>query len=217
VGKKVIVYIDGFNLYNGTVKDYPHYKWLDLVAFSKRLMPQDDVIKVKYFTAKVNGHLSQKRQLIYWDALTNYYPTLFTIIEGFFVNEKKIRPIAGYQYRDRRKASKKDRIWIINTNEKCTDVNLAVHLLNDAWKNEFESALIISNDSDLREAIIVVKDELKKDIIIANPHLWHSTVAASELSKLNLQKRKISESQLKACQLPDPIPGTTISKPPEWN
>ena len=47
---KTNVYIDGFNLYYGAVKDTP-YKWLDLAAFCGRLLPKHDVRHIRDFTA----------------------------------------------------------------------------------------------------------------------------------------------------------------------
>ena len=40
--RRVSVYIDGFNLYYGSVKGTP-YKWLDPYALACNLMPSDDV------------------------------------------------------------------------------------------------------------------------------------------------------------------------------
>lgn len=37
-----IVYIDGFNLYYGALRG-SHYRWLDLEALSRRLLPKDDI------------------------------------------------------------------------------------------------------------------------------------------------------------------------------
>ena len=217
MGSRVFVYVDGFNFYNGAVKIKPQYKWLDLVALSKRLMVGYDVLKVKYFTAQVNGFESRLRQNIYWDALRSYHPDMLKIVEGYFVREKKKRPIARYQFDNGKKSVSGDRVWVVNTSEKCTDVNLAVHLIHDAWKDVYDTALIVSNDSDLREALILAKNECGKEVVIANPFLWDPKGASSELAKLNLPKRRIRETQLRACQLPDTIPGTSISKPPEWN
>ena len=46
--KKTIVYIDGYNLYYGLLKGTA-YKWLDLLAFARQLLPDDhEVIAVKY-------------------------------------------------------------------------------------------------------------------------------------------------------------------------
>lgn len=40
-------------------------------------------------------------------------------------------------------------VTILKTEEKKTDVNIAVHLLNDAWLNNYECAVLVSNDSGL--------------------------------------------------------------------
>ena len=56
--------------------------------------------------------------------------------------------------------------------EKGSDVNLAVHLLNDAWKGLFDCALVISNDTDLVESIRMVTTEQRKPVIVVCPGRW---------------------------------------------
>jgi hypothetical protein len=51
---QVIVYIDGFNLYYGCLKGTP-YKWLDVCRLSELLLPADDIVAVKYYTARVSA------------------------------------------------------------------------------------------------------------------------------------------------------------------
>ncbi len=51
------VYIDGFNLYYGAVKNTP-YRWLNLSALCRHMLPNDQIQSIKYFTAKVSGRLS---------------------------------------------------------------------------------------------------------------------------------------------------------------
>jgi uncharacterized LabA/DUF88 family protein len=46
-------------------------------------------------------------------------------------------------------------VW--KNEEKGSDVNLALHLLNDAWQDAFDCAVVVSNDSDLAEALRMVK------------------------------------------------------------
>jgi len=53
---RTIVYIDGFNFYYGAVKDTP-YKWLDFEAFCRLLLPRDNVVKIRYFTARISALL----------------------------------------------------------------------------------------------------------------------------------------------------------------
>ena len=50
---RTIVYIDGFNLYYGCLKNTP-YKWLNLEKlFMQLLDKKHKIIAVKYFTARV--------------------------------------------------------------------------------------------------------------------------------------------------------------------
>lgn len=50
--RKTYVYIDGFNFYYGCIRDSP-YRWLDLLKFAQSMLPKNDVVRVKYFTAIV--------------------------------------------------------------------------------------------------------------------------------------------------------------------
>ena len=49
--------IDGFNLYYGCLKGSP-YKWVNLLELSKFLLPKHEILKIKYFTAKVSHQLT---------------------------------------------------------------------------------------------------------------------------------------------------------------
>jgi hypothetical protein len=51
---KTMVYVDGVNLYYGAVKNTP-YKWLDLMALCRVMIPTNTVIGIKYFTAKIQA------------------------------------------------------------------------------------------------------------------------------------------------------------------
>ena len=42
---------------------------------------------------------------------------------------------------------------IVRTEEKVSDVNLAVHLLDDDWLDAYDCAVVVSNDSDIAEAM----------------------------------------------------------------
>jgi hypothetical protein len=48
---KTIVYVDGFNLYYGSVKDTPH-KWLNIHRMCELLLPNNQIVGIKYFTVK---------------------------------------------------------------------------------------------------------------------------------------------------------------------
>lgn len=97
--------------------------------------------------------------------------------------------------------------------EKGSDVNLAVHLLNDAWKNSFDVAIVISNDTDLVEPIRLVTQERSKSVYIVCPGRWS---AAPKLVQVATFQRHIRNSMLLNAQLPDQIPNTSIRKPANW-
>lgn len=58
---------------------------------------------------------------------------------------------------------------VIKTEEKGSDVNLATWLLADAFDDLFDCAVIVSNDSDLKEPICMVRHRFGKTIGLLNP------------------------------------------------
>ena len=62
--------------------------------------------------------------------------------------------------------------------EKGSDVNLAAHLLNDAWKGAFDVAAVISNDTDLVTPIQMVSVERQKPVFVICPGRWQMAPAA---------------------------------------
>ena len=97
--------------------------------------------------------------------------------------------------------------------EKGSDVNLAAHLLNDAWKDLFEAAAVISNDTDLVVPIHIVTEERKRPVFVVCPGRWQ---IAPPLRQAASRVRHIRPAMLRAAQFPDTLPGTVIVKPQDW-
>lgn len=97
--------------------------------------------------------------------------------------------------------------------EKGSDVNLAAHLLNDAWLGLFDAAMVISNDTDLVTPIRMVTVERNRPVFIACPGRWQ---IAPQLRAAATYVRHIRTAVLKAAQLPVTIPEIGISKPANW-
>jgi len=207
------VYIDGFNFYYGAVKDTP-YKWLDFrCLFHRLLQPHHKILSIKYFTALVSGKLDPDqpvRQKTYLRALQKHIPEI-SVYYGQFNSHNKSLPLA-HQIID---ASAKTLRYatVIKTEEKGSDVNLAVQLLNDAWLDRFDCAVVVSNDGDLRESLRIAKEDLHKKIGLVTP--WRY-VPLNTLRKYCIFVKPAREGLLASCQLPDPIPGTSIHKPKVW-
>src|SRR5205807_2052610 len=93
------------------------------------------------------------------------------------------------------------KVWVDKTEEKGSDVNLAAHLLHDAFKANFEVAVLVTNDSDLIEPVRIVRQDFNLPMGILNPHQHHS----STLKTYATFVKRIRQSDVAACQFPDPM------------
>ena len=191
------------------MKDTP-YKWLDLSGLFHDLLSSDhNIRKIKYFTARVqsrpNDQSIPQRQDFYLRALKSYCHEVEIIYGRFQTTTKRAR--LAYPGNGPKTAE------IIHTEEKGSDVNLAVHMLNDAWMNEFDSAVVVTNDSDISEAMRIVKMQLNKHIGLITPSRRHPSFYLNQYADFYLRLR---ENALQRNQLPSPIPGTNITKPQTW-
>jgi uncharacterized LabA/DUF88 family protein len=203
------IYVDGFNLYYRALKGTP-YKWLDIKALASHLLqPKHQIIEIKYFTAIVSGIFDPgqpTRQKTYIRALRKYIPEV-SVYYGHFLSHKTRAPDAPI-------TSPPTFTEIIKTEEKGSDVNLAVHLLNDAWLDRYDCAVIVSNDSDLAEPLSLIRDQNKKMIGLISPLIKGHP--SQELQKHAHFIKRIRKGVLKISQLPTTIPGTRIHKPKNW-
>lgn len=205
-----IVYVDGFNLYYGSLRGTP-FKWLDLCAYFRATLPSPcRLVKVKYFTARISALPSDPsapdRQAAYLDALRAACGPAIEIIEGHFQVKSKRLPLA---------ASPGSIVEVLAADEKGSDVNLAVELVNDAWANAFDCAVVVSNDADLERAMRIAKLRKRKVVHLVTPGF-------PRRRPLNCLKRwanrhgAIDPVALAANQLPATIPATSIARPSRW-
>jgi hypothetical protein len=103
---------------------------------------------------------------------------------------------------------------VIKTEEKKSDVNIAVHMLHDAYQNKYDLAVLISNDSDLSEPLRLIKVEVEKKVGILNPQARPS----KELGKYALFQKQIRAGALAVCQFPVTLKDKNgvIRKPTAW-
>ena len=134
---RTIFYIDGYNWYHAIFKHYPEWKWLNIQSFVEALRPHDDVVSVKVFSAMHSAVDAKDRQEKYFRALKTL--SKIKLILGTFQPREVTCRANGckYSYQE----------------EKKTDVNIAVELLSDAIDDKFDSACLISGDSDIQPAV----------------------------------------------------------------
>ena len=207
------IYIDGFNLYYLAVRGTP-YKWLDLHRLCGSLLPDHRLNQIRYFTARVQPRAHdptvRQRQGAYIRALETL-PNL-TVHYGAFRTRRKwampTHPIPG--------VTGPIEVW--NTEEKGTDVNLAAHLLLDGFRERYEQAVVISNDSDLALAIRMVRDDLGFPVGVVNPNTDAKAVTPRELTAAATFTRRLRVNALAGSQFPDQLRDDKgiITKPAAW-
>ena len=206
---KTNIYIDGFNLYFGAVKGTP-YKWLDLAGMCRLMLPRNQIHKIKYFTALVNARPNDPdqpvRQQTYLRALKTI-PDLSIILGHFLTNECSMLLASSTP-------SNPQYARVIKTEEKGSDVNLATHLLNDGYKQDYEVAVVITNDSDLLEPIRIVRHELGLPVGILNPHKRPSRVLLHHASFIKQIRKGVLAASQFSPTLTDNV--GTFRKPSAW-
>lgn len=212
------VYVDGFNVYYRLLYN-TDCKWLDIKQAVERLLgPSCSVQVIKYFTAPVDGKYDTdqpSRQNVYLKALQAFTPQL-TVHLGYFRRDPKF---ARLLYTAEQNAQilllnpRPEFALIETTEEKGSDVNLATHVLNDAYQGDYECAAIVSNDGDLAEALRLVKTHCQKKIALISPGRGRISGRLRKYSDFTCRLRL---GTARVSQLPDPIPGTSIHKPVSW-
>lgn len=234
-------YIDALNFYYGAVKNTPHHKWVDFEALAHTLVPHDPIGLIRYFTANVKplypGDRSHERQNAYLRAVdTN---PLIEIKRGHYRTDVRPRALAETKCRiedlfrprlrptwlvrwlladARRRQTKPATVaYVVDPEEKGSDVNLGTYLLYDAFKGACDKAIVITNDSDLAEPIRLAVSE-GVPVGLVNPYRprGHTTHKLLAVASFEIPFRP---EVLGHCQLPNPVvtaTGKQIQKPREW-
>jgi hypothetical protein len=207
---RTIVYVDAFNLYYGCLRDTP-FRWLDLAGLCRHLLaPQNVLVQIKYFTARVRGRPGNpgqpNRQQLYLRALRTL-PEV-SIYYGHYITQVARMPLAvpsAYGSRF---------VEVLRTEEKGSDVNLATEMVSDAYERRFDLAVVVSNDSDLLAPIQLVRQRIGRPVGVLNPHRHPSLVLARAATFV----KQIRPGVLAASQFPDVLTDRhgTIRKPGAW-
>lgn len=166
--------------------------------------------KIKYYTAHISSrdgnNDSRLRQKYYLQAIERYIPEVEIYYGHYLTHEisaKVVNPPPNF-------------IKVYKTEEKGSDVNLALHVLNDAWKDAYDCAVVVSNDSDLSEALRLVKNQNSKTMGLIFPNTNSKRKPSRELASHADFIKHIRAYTLSESQLPDQISGTNIYKPSNW-
>lgn len=101
-----------------------------------------------------------------------------------------------------------------NCGAKGSDVNLATYLLLDAFERRCDTAVVISNDSDLKEPVKIARTVLGLQLGVMNPHPARSRSRTLEATFF----KQVRISALAKCQFPEVLRDAKgeFRKPAGW-
>lgn len=204
--QRVVVYVDGFNLYYGIKsKRWTRHGWIDLRRLSQNLLRSgQSLVAVRYFTTRIsspqNDPDKSRRQNTYLEALATL-PDLH-IHYGVYLPKERICSRCGAAWK--------------TYEEKMTDVNIAVELLGDAQDNAFDTAVIISGDSDLIGPVEAIRKRYpaKRVVVAFPPDRSSRRLRDAASASFTIGRKVLSDSQL-----PDRVvkpDGYVLTRPPTW-
>ena len=194
---RVNAYIDGFNLFYGALKhpERKKYRWLNVEKMIKSIYTPTQkygINKINFYTARIVPHSTSddapKNQQFYINALKTI-PNLQIILGNFIAKPTKLpkHPIS----------TPLEIVEVLKTEEKGSDVNLASHIVLDAALDNFDIAVVVTNDTDL----------FNKKIVLICPH---NKIAAT-FKKLDILKFKVETKHLKSSLFDD-----VTKRPNKW-
>lgn len=98
-----------------------------------------------------------------------------------------------------------------------TDVNIAVQMLGDAYRDVFDVAFLVSADSDLVGAVCTIRDLFSHKCLVAMfpPNRYSRSLSSAVNGCVSIYR-----STLRKSLLPDPVvkpDGYELHCPPSWH
>jgi uncharacterized LabA/DUF88 family protein len=158
---------------------------------------------MQYFPARVRDNpAAESRQALYLEALMSHSIRV-RLIEGHFQHKPRECRNCGAR-------------WMAYE-EKETDVNIAIAMFTDAVRDAYDTAILVSGDSDLRPVIASVKRlRTGKRIIAAFPPRRHSKDLAQAVDGYT----SVGHDKLRNAQLPPKVVtkgGVRLTRPAYWS
>ncbi len=207
-GPRVSCFVDGFNLYHAIHDLHEnHLKWLNLWALVEMftVKPYEKLTNVYYFSAFATWLPdAYRRHREYVEALT---ATGVTPVMAYFKEKDRECRACGAQ-------------WVAHE-EKETDVNISLYMLNHAYRDEYDRAFLLSADSDLAPVVHMIRKQFpaKPIRLIAPPERRQSKELVAAL-KPRPNLRSIKKKHLKRFRFPDIVTdddGNSLAVcPPEY-
>ncbi len=144
--KKIMIFIDGSNFYHSLQSNF-HKTNMDFEHFCNFLIKEDLLVKIFYYNSPV---------------YQSDNPEAYKKQQSFFAYLNKVKRLELFLGR----LEKRDNN---HKAEKGVDVKLAIDMLSNAYNNNYDVAILISNDADFVPAIKEVQTLGKSVYNVAFP------------------------------------------------
>jgi uncharacterized LabA/DUF88 family protein len=203
------LYIDGFNLYHAIdALGQPHLKWLNLADLGNRIIPRgrEKLVKVRWFTAVRPGAPDKNRRHREYITALKYYNV--AVHEGHFIFDTVNCRACSHSW--------------AKPQEKETDVSIGLHLLDDAYRDVFDVAYLLSADSDqgATARMMALRFDKKRFTTVVPPGMEPSKAILTHTQhKLKLPVEFLEDCLLPAYAMTGPKDDPTIAfrRPTEYD
>ena len=160
--KKICVYIDGANFVYGLKTLHQKYSdyHFDFEKFIKKIVGNNQLVEIFYYNASLKQGINPRR---------------FREQQKLFSRLRKIPECSVILCKRQKRFNKDDEEYYTIKGD---DIHLALDMLNNAWENKYDIAVIISGDGDFAQLVKYVKAKNKKV----------SMVSFNEIASRNLIK-----------------------------
>lgn len=149
--KRISIYIDGANFVYGLKslnEKYSDYHF-DFENFFKKIMGKNDLIDVFYYNASLKQAVNPRR---------------FKEQQKLLARLRKITKCKVVLCKRQKRFDRDNEEYYIIKGD---DINLTLDMLNDAWENKYDKAILFSGDGDFAPLLKYVKNKNKKVEVIS--------------------------------------------------
>lgn len=149
--KRVSIYIGGANFVYGLKSLSPKYSdyHFDFENFIKKIIGKNDLIDIFYYNASLKQAINLRR---------------FKEQQKLLARLRKITKCKVVLCKRQKRFNKDDEEYYTIKGD---DINLALDMLNDAWENKYDKAILFSGDGDFAPLLKYVKNKNKKVEVIS--------------------------------------------------
>jgi len=149
--KRISIYIDGANFVYGLKSLSPKYSdyHFDFENFIKKIVGKNNLIGIFYYNASLKQTINPRR---------------FREQQKLLARLRKIPKCKVVLCKRQKRFNKDDEEYYTIKGD---DINLALDMLNDAWENKYDKAILFSGDGDFAPLLKYVKYKNKRVDVIS--------------------------------------------------